>query len=299
MVGAPMPEDRLPRSPVRESLVSIVTPSLNQARYLPDALASVRKQQWPHEHIVVDGGSDDGSVEILRHGSGRVRCVVEQDEGQSNALNKGLAMARGTVVGWLNSDDFYLPGAFEAVADYLAANPHVDVAYGDAVVVDDEGRVIRGLQQHGFDERVLLYYGCFIPSTSAFFRGNLIDNGLLHLDETLHLAMDLELFLRLARHGVRFGHMRRDLAAFRWHEAAKTLTDSRGGLQEKRQIQRQYGALGLDGPAEKVLHWYFQTVHGVRKLMTGAYWRELRWHSARGRSLLPQQSHREVIPPPP
>lgn len=285
MIGALMPEDRLPRCPVRESLVSIVTPSLNQARYLPDALASVRKQQWPHEHIVVDGGSNDGSVEILLQSNSRVRCVVEQDEGQSDALNKGLRMARGAVVGWLNSDDFYLPGAFEAVAAYFAANPHVDVAYGDAVVVDDEGRVIRGLQQHGFDERVLLYYGCFIPSTSTFFRAKLIDNGLLHLDETLHLAMDLELFLRLARHGVRFGHMRRDLAAFRWHEAAKTLTNPLRGEQEKRRIQRRYGAFGLDGRAEKVLYRYFQTSHQGRKLFSGAYLRQLRWHLARGRSL--------------
>lgn len=270
----------------RGPFFSIVTPSLNQGRYLGDALASVRDQQRPeYEHIIIDGGSKDGTLEILQEASCRVRYVVEDDEGQSDALNKGLQMARGTIIGWLNADDFYLPGAFRAVEDYFASNPDVQVVYGDAVVVDESGRVVRGLQQHGFDARILLYYGCFIPSTSTFFRSELIDTELLHLDTTLHSTMDLELFLRLAAAGVRFGHMRRNLAAFRWHPLAKGQGDPLPGAAEKRRIQIQYGAVGTGELAQKALFRYFQVAHGLRKVLTGAYWRQLRWSRARGTSL--------------
>lgn len=284
-IGAPKNSSG-PR-PIRGPLFSIVTPSLNQARFLGDALASVRNQQQPaYEHIVIDGGSDDGTLEILEAAPGPVHHIVEHDEGQSDALNKGLQMTSGTIIGWLNADDFYLPGAFHAVEEYFASNPDVQVVYGDAVVVDASGRVIRGLQQHGFDARILLYYGCFIPSTSTFFRSELIDTGLLHFDTTLHFTMDLELFLRLAAAGVRFGHMRRDLAACRWHPLAKGQVDSRPGIAERRRVEKQYGAIGTDGLAQKALYRSFQAAHGLRKVLAGSYWRQLRWSRARGTSLL-------------
>jgi len=281
------PKDPPGPRPTRGPFFSIVTPSLNQAQFLGDALASVRGQRLPaYEHIIIDGGSADGTLGILQDASSNVRYVVEPDEGQSDALNKGLQMTSGTIIGWLNADDFYLPGAFHAVEEYFASNPDVQVVYGDAVVVDASGRVIRGLQQHGFDARILLYYGCFIPSTSTFFRSELIDTGLLHFDTTLHFTMDLELFLRLAAAGVRFGHMRRDLAACRWHPQAKGQVDSRPGIAERRRVEKQYGAMGTDGLAQKALYRSFQAAHGLRKVLAGSYWRQLRWSRARGTSLL-------------
>jgi hypothetical protein len=194
-------------------------------------------------------------------------------------------MATGTIIGWLNADDFYLPGAFQVVQDYFASHQAVQVVYGDAVVVDKSGRVIRGLQQHGFDARMLLHYGCYIPSTSTFFRSELIDVGLLRLDTALHYTMDLELFLRLAAEGVRFGHIRRDLAALRWHPLAKGQVDSRPGIAERHGVERQYSGTATDGFTWGALHRYYEAKHAIRKLAAGAYWRQLQWSRARGTSL--------------
>lgn len=264
---------------------SIVTPSLNQGRYLGDALASVRHQCRARvEHIVVDGGSADDTEEILRAAPGAVRYVIESDEGQSDALNKGLQLARGRIIGWLNADDFYLPGAFDAVERFFACNPRVHVVYGDAVFVDERGRVVRGLQEHGFDASMLLYHGCYIPSTATFFRSRLRDWGLLRLDPTLHLTMDQELFLRLDAAGVQFGYLPRDLAAFRWHESNKSW-DAPARDAEHLRVQRMHGTTGKGDFTLAILRRVYKAKHGVMKLCSGAYGRQLRWRVARGATL--------------
>jgi glycosyltransferase involved in cell wall biosynthesis len=265
---------------------SIVTPSFNQGLYLPDALSSVQGQgNARFEHLVIDGGSTDATGEILASAPDSVRYVMEPDEGQSDALNKGLKMARGTIIGWLNADDFYLPGTFEAVEGFFASHPTVQVVYGDAVIVDGEGGAIRGLEQHGFDASMLLYYGCFIPSTSTFFRSGLIDAGLLTLDTSLHSTMDLELFLRLARAGVEFAHIPRELAAFRWHAMTKGETRAPAGRLEKARIQAAYGTAGMSDATLRLSYRVFQLKHGLMKLFSGAYARQLHWARARGESL--------------
>jgi glycosyltransferase involved in cell wall biosynthesis len=279
-------------------LFSIVTPSFNQARFLPDALWSVQCQRHTRcEHIVIDAGSSDGTREILASAPDSVRFVIEPDEGQSDALNKGLRLARGEIIGWLNGDDFYLPGALRAVETFLAANPDVQVVYGDAVVVDQDGRVIRGLQEHRFDFSVLLYYDCYIHSTSTFFRSSLVDSGLLRLDTALHSTMDLDLFLRLAANHVRFGYLPHDLAAFRWHSASKGQTIEAAGIAEKIRVQRANGAALHSDLGLRVLRRLFRVKHGTLKLASGAYLRQLRWARSRGDSLIPnpQVPPRELV----
>lgn len=273
-------------SPAARPVFSILTPSLNQAEYLADALSSVRKQNHSGcEHIVIDGGSGDGTRGILESASGSVRYVMEPDEGQSDALNKGLRLARGRLIGWLNADDFYLPGTLQAVERCFAQNPKAQVVYGDAVIVDKSGRVLRGLEDHGFDASILLYYGCYIHSTATFFRSELAKGGLLSLDPTLHYAMDFELFLRLSASGVRFAYLPRDLAAFRWHDAAKSTRTSRLANIERVRVQREYGAAAMGGHVFRALHYCLWLKHGYRKLCSGAYVRQLRWRRARGTSL--------------
>jgi len=267
-------------------LFSIVTPSLDQGRYISDALSSVRCQENVRcEHVVMDAGSCDGTVDILSEAEGSLRFFVEPDDGQSDALNKGFKLARGSILGWLNADDFYLRGALAVVERCFASNPEVQVVYGDAVIVDENGCVIRGLNQHGPDLAMLLYYGCYIPSTTTFFRSDLLDSGLLRLDTSLRLAMDLDLFIRLAKAGVKFAYLPRELAAFRWHQQAKTLLGGPSGMRERSEIQARYGAATNSELALEVLRTLYRVKHGIKKILSGAYGRQFRWSRARAQSM--------------
>ncbi len=216
--------------------LSIVTPSFNQAAYIREALVSVADQGYPNlEHLVIDGGSKDGTVDILRDYAGkqgRVRWTSEQDTGQSNALNKGFARAAGDVVGWLNSDDRYRPGCFEHVAKVFEENPDVDVLYGDYTWIDESGKVFRIRREIEFSFFVLLYHRVlYIPSTATFFRRRIFDDG-NWLNERLHYAMDFEFFVRLASRGYRFKHVPKLMADFRFQRNSKTCTDSHKQFEE-------------------------------------------------------------------
>lgn len=184
--------------------LSIVTPSFNQAAYLETTIRSVLDQGYPAlEYQVMDGGSTDGSVEILRRYGDRLRFVSERDGGQSAALNEGLRRTSGEIIGWINSDDFYAPGALRAVGRHFADHPEVEWLFGRCLIVDGRGQVCRGLVTRYKDfwlrrysyERLLLEN--FISQPAVFFRRRLLDRvGLL--DPALHYAMDYDLWLRMA-----------------------------------------------------------------------------------------------------
>jgi glycosyltransferase involved in cell wall biosynthesis len=200
------------------TLVSVVTPSLNQARYLREAIESVRAQTYdPVEHIVVDGGSTDGTLDILAEYEG-LRWTSEPDDGQSQAVNKGFAMARGDVFGWLNADDAYEP---HAVAEALAGIQGVGFVYADVTRVNDdhlEPRRIRSRPTWDFWTEVNEGNGVFSPS--VFFTREAFE-AVGGLDESLHLAMDYDLWLKIgARYGAR--HLDRVWAFQRIHGEAKT-----------------------------------------------------------------------------
>jgi len=235
--------------------ISIISPSLNQHQYIDAAIRSVALQRSRvAEHIVVDGLSTDPTLEYLealdhRPGLEHVRWVSEPDDGQSDAINKGFWMARGDVVAWLNTDDYYLPGALDLVAEAFDNNPGVDVLYGEAQFVDAKGRLIRVKRDHAFDREILLYYGCYIMSTSTFIRKRVIDSGEF-LDPTFRVTMDFEYYARLSGLGYRFGFLPRPLAAFRWHESNVSSLNSATRLTERRRVQLQHCGLrwlGGDG----------------------------------------------------
>ena len=131
--------------------VSIITPSLNQAQFIERSIQSVLAQQWrPLEHIVFDGGSTDGTLDILKKYDGQLRWVSEPDKGQSDAVNKGIRTATGDVIGWLNSDDIYYPGAVKLAAEFLAAHPEFDAVYGMAdYIAADDGIIDTTRRNHG------------------------------------------------------------------------------------------------------------------------------------------------------
>ncbi len=188
------------------------------------------------EHIVIDGGSGDGTQEILRRHA-HLRWISEPDRGQSDAINKGFLTATGDLVGWLNADDYYLPHGLEALARAAQEHPEADVIYGDCIFVDPNGRVVRSKVEHDFDPEVLIYFGCYIPSTSTFFRRRLIERGLL-LDCDFRVAMDFEYFARLARCGCVFHYVPQFIAAFRWHQDNISLRNAQRRAHERRLVQR-------------------------------------------------------------
>jgi glycosyltransferase involved in cell wall biosynthesis len=123
--------------------ISVITPSLNQGKYIEECILSVLNQGYDNfDHIIIDGGSTDNTLTVLRKYKHLI-WVSEPDEGQSDAINKGFKMASGEIIGWLNADDRYLPGTFHSVAEYMSRWPDVDLIYGDYRWIDAEGRVIK------------------------------------------------------------------------------------------------------------------------------------------------------------
>jgi len=202
------------------NLISIVTPSYNQGAYLEQTIQSVLGQDHPNiQYMVVDGGSTDGSVEIIRKYSDKLAWwVSERDSGQAEAINKGLKRANGEVVAWLNSDDYYLPGTVSAAMKIFAQNDDVVMIYGDLLAVDEQGQSINVMKFRPLSLRDLL---CFqiIGQPSVFFRRSaLATTGLL--DPSYHYLLDHQLWIRLAQHG-RILHVDQTWAAARYHAGAK------------------------------------------------------------------------------
>lgn len=232
-----------------EPVISIVTPSYNQAQFLVEVLESVKSQNYLHvEHIVVDGASTDSSVAILQEYSARpgwrhLKWISEPDRGQSDALNKGFGMATGDLIGWLNSDDRYRPCCFDAV---LAANqryPEADIYYGDYTWIDEHDKYIQVRREIEFSRFVLGYHRVlYIPTTSTFFRRKIFDDG-NWIDIRYQYAMDYEFFLRLASARYRFQHIPKLLADFRWHSQSKSGSQSAKQLKEHDDIARMYSPL--------------------------------------------------------
>ncbi|MGH8551953.1 MAG: glycosyltransferase family 2 protein, partial [Methylococcales bacterium] len=183
--------------------VSIVTPSYNQVRFLEQTLVSVLNQDYENlEYIVIDGGSTDGSIDIIKKYEDRVNYwISEPDAGQSHAINKGLQIATGDIVAWLNSDDIYFPTAVSHAAREFQHNKNLALFYGNCVFIDENGRFIRYFTEvEDWNEIRLRNYTDFIMQPTTFFsREKLNQTGLL--DENLHFGMDWDLWCRLAQTG--------------------------------------------------------------------------------------------------
>lgn len=204
--------------------VTVVIPSLDQARFLSTAIDSVLGQHHrPLELLVMDGGSRDGTLDVLRGYGDAVRWVSAPDAGQAAAVNAGWRRARGDVIAWLNADDAYLPGAVSAAVAALQADRHLDVVYGAGHYWDEQGRFLRAYPVEPFDyARLVGRAVCYIPQPATFLRRRVFEaDGAL--DESLHYALDLEYWLRLGAAGRRFGHLPVPLAALRLHPAAKSI----------------------------------------------------------------------------
>jgi hypothetical protein len=221
--------------------VSVVTPSYNQAAYIESTIRSVLDQNYPRlDYIVVDGGSTDATPQILRGYDGRIRWLSEPDRGQSDAIAKGFAMARGDILAWMNSDDTYAPGAIEAAATYFQEHPEVDVLYGDANFIDARGNfVLPCAHIEPFSWRRLLYYSDFIVQPATFFRRAAFE-AVGGIDVDLHYAMDYDLWLKLGER-FKFAYLPKVLANFRWIGTNKTEVGGRRRLAEVIDVVRRRG----------------------------------------------------------
>jgi glycosyltransferase involved in cell wall biosynthesis len=206
--------------------ISVVTPSFNQGPFLERTIRSVLDEHYPDlEYIVIDGGSTDGSVEIIkRYERHLAHWVSEPDAGQSNAINKGLNRATGTILTWLNSDDYYVPGALEVVARAAAAHPEAGAYVGAGDIVDASGRVIDHHDPPSVISLENMYRwirGEFFMQPSCFFRDTAW-RAVAPIDESIHIAFDLDLWMRMAKAGQTFVTIDRLLSKSLSHPGAKT-----------------------------------------------------------------------------
>jgi glycosyltransferase involved in cell wall biosynthesis len=220
------------------TLVSIVTPSFNQAHFLEETIRSVLDQDHPSiEYIVVDGGSSDGSVEIIRRYADRLAFwVSEPDRGQSDALNKGFARSRGEIMAWLCSDDLYAPGAVRRAVETFQAHPRAGLVYGACQKTDALGNVVRMSPTHPFRRADALRGDTGIAQQAAFWRRQAWEQvGPLRTD--LHYCMDVNLWISIAE---RFDaiYVPEIWARYRLHEASKTGSGSEPFEREFAQILR-------------------------------------------------------------
>jgi glycosyltransferase involved in cell wall biosynthesis len=227
--------------------ISVVTPSFNQAQFIERTIRSVLEQRHGDvEHIVVDGGSTDGTLEILTRYTGSIIWVSEKDRGQAHAINKGLALSTGEIVAWLNSDDTYETGALVTVARHFMDHPGCRWAYGKCRIVDEGDREIRSfvtwyknllLAKYSFTK---LLAENFISQPGVFWRRSLLDE-IGYLSESEHFCMDYEYWLRI---GSRYpaGVIREYLANFRYHRASKSGSVDRKQFQDELRIARGFGS---------------------------------------------------------
>jgi glycosyltransferase involved in cell wall biosynthesis len=217
----------------RHPSISLVTPSLNQGRFIRATIESVLAQEYPGlEYLVQDGGSTDETLTVLRENAGRLAWVSEKDRGQADAINRALHRTRGEILGYLNSDDVLGPGALRAVGELFAALPGILFVWGRASYIDEEGEVVSPyLARPEALER--LADACFIAQPAAFFRRKVWEE-VGDFDETLHHTMDYDYWLRIAeRYGTSCGaFLDRELAGCRMHADAKTVAGWSRGLDE-------------------------------------------------------------------
>lgn len=237
-----------------EMKLTIITPSYNQGRYIKKTIDSVLSQNISNlEYIVMDGGSTDETIDILKSYGNRIIWKSEKDKGQTDAVNKGIRMATGDIIGWLNSDDIYYQKAFESVLQVFEQNPLTNVVYGNAYHIDEEDNIIEEYYTEDFNYERLKEV-CFICQPSLFFRKKVVEK-YGYLDDTLQYCMDYEYWLRLGKEE-KFYRLNQVLAGSRLYDDNKTLGCRRKVHEEMLHMQKK-----ILGKADK--KWIYNLAHVI------------------------------------
>lgn len=222
-------------------LISIVTPSFNQGQFIAATVDSVLDQAAVNlQYVVMDGGSTDNTISVLKSFDDRIEWISERDKGQADAINKGLRRVNGEIVAYLNSDDIYLPGTLAKVVEVFKSDPSIECVYGDFHAIDERGELIDAVKTIPFDPDILLYDANYICQPASFYRRSLIDR-IGMFDESLRFLMDYEFFLRASKAKARFQMIPEALAAIRFHGDCKTLSSGvHPWGDERRRIIAEY-----------------------------------------------------------
>ena len=247
--------------------LSVVTPSFNSGRTIAETLQSVASQDYPHvEHLVVDGGSTDGTLELLK-AAPRLRWVSEKDEGHYHAMNKGIQMAAGDAIGILNADDCYCPGILAKVAAAFQAHPEWEALFGDFIFVDGAGREIYRREEACWDPQIVRFGIGMALHQALFVRKATYDRLGLLRHKDFKNACDMEFLMRMARAGCHVGHIREYVVRYRYHQFGQS-ADKRivaNMARETDQIRREYGVrVGWVG---RVLRNYARAKRQAQKLV--------------------------------
>jgi glycosyltransferase involved in cell wall biosynthesis len=284
---------------MKQPLVSLITPSYQQGRFLRQCIESVLGQDYSNiEYFVLDGGSTDESLSILKSYSARVKWVSEPDGGQSAAVNAGLRRAKGEIVGFINSDDWLKSGAVASAVRALLENPDVGVVYGQAGIVDESGNCLRQYPTQGFDADVLIQH-CFISQPAAFWRRSLhVRFG--YFSEEFDHTLDYEFWLRLMCGGVKFLHVPEEWACARQHTDAKSQRLRGDIFRQIRDLQLRH--LGYCGRNwwEQYLRYLRDERQGIWRCLPGsaddrmyrlAWWPYVFWRRRFGGPLFHRTEH--------
>lgn len=253
--------------------ISIITPSYNQDQFLEATILSILEQSYPNlEYIIIDGGSTDGSPDIIKkYEKDLYYWVSENDRGQTHAINKGLQRATGDILAWLNSDDVYLPGAFEKVVKAFEENSDADVIYGDGLLIDENGKRIKRRYGIGFNYNIWFYSVAEPFQPEVFYRRRAIEKAGL-LDESFHMMMDREWWIRMARCGCKFVHIPEPLGALRVYGDRKSAKFKKLNDEERWRIHDIYwegfrfNSLKLHKIHWRILSYYYRAYRQMLKL---------------------------------
>lgn len=209
-------------------LVSVVTPSYNQGAFIEETILSVKNQTYPRiEHIIMDGGSTDNTLDVIKkyEGTYNMRWISEPDNGQSDAINKGWRIAKGEILGWLNSDDTYMPWAIETVVKFLNDHPGISMVYGDCSIINECNEVVGRCSATEFDlKKMICGRGSSVPQPATFFRRAVLDE-IGCLDSALYMAMDFDYWIRIGLK-LKVKYIPQLLANFRMCPGTKSVSEA-------------------------------------------------------------------------
>lgn len=237
---------------MREPVVSIVTPSLNQGRFIRATIESVLSQDYPHiEYIIIDGGSTDETESVVRDYASRLTWISEKDRGQSHAINKGFRMAKGEIVSWINSDDIILPGAVAKAVEAMKSHPEAGAVYGEGHLMNRSGEFTgRFPRTEPLNLWKLVHLYDYILQQTLYFRKSVLDE-VGYLDEDLHYAMDWDILIRIAkRHDLQY--IPEYMGCLREYPEAKSFAGGAGRIREIKRLLRKH--TGLLYPAGYIVY---------------------------------------------